>query len=875
MAHIANTRCEYLAEAMGVDTPQPRFSWQLADPEHVRGRTQSAYQIQVERIVGEQRLTLWDSGKVESDQSVNVDYAGERLASTWDCRWRVRVWDERGDATDWSNASRFVMGLLDPDEWRGEWIRSDQAEDHQHVWFRKSFDIDDLPRQAITYICSIGYHELYVNGRPIGDAVLTPGVTNLAKRALYMTYDIADALRAGRNTIAVWTGPGWARADGSYDKGVWEQKPMWRGQVHLDDQVLATDATWRCAISSSENIGDWRGGGQGTYGGERIDARKDQPDWNAVDFDDSTWAPAATDSQAIELSSALFEPDRKVETLRPISVEQRDGAWRIDFGRNFTGWFEMDLRGGREGEVVTIHTTNRLEVTVEYDQESEYIFDATGEGTFCHRFNWMAGRWVTVYGNIDAPTVEDIRGYIVTNDRRRLSSFECSNGLLNAIYEADLRTYIANTVNAAVMDCPHRERYGYGEVALACTWGCALPNYESGAMYTKVARDWFDVQSEDGMVNTIAPQPYAGAGGTLWSSAPLTLSWEFYRTYGDRRLLDRAYPVICKWLDYLHNAVTDDGVLMPYTIVSRFLGDWATPHGNEYGNIPEAQLFNNCVYAYDLMVSIEMARALGEEEDALLYEQRLTDLRRSAHAYFFDDQAEQYCDGRQMAMLFPLYVRLTPEPLREKVFNGLLAKLTEQGYLDTGSPGLPIMFKAVIEDMAKPQLLLPALMRTSYPSYGYFLARQESTWPEYWEIDGIKSRIHTCFTCVAGYFIKGLGGIKHDPTSRGMKRVLIEPIMPDPLTYARTTTESMYGQIVCNWKREGEAVWVELIIPPNSSAKVALPTAGVDDVTESGKPLPQADGVRALDQSGDKLIVEVTAGRYVFKWSGPAVAEAT
>lgn len=875
MAHIDRTRCEYLPEALGVDTASPRFSWQMADDQHVRGRAQSAYQLLVERVVGEQRTTLWDSGKVSSDASVNVEYDGQPLASTWDCRWQVRAWDEQGNATDWSDEARFVMGLLDPDEWQGDWIRCDEAEDHQHIWFRKTFDLDSLPRQAITYIASIGYHELYVNGQRIGDAVLTPGVTNLAKRGLYMTYDIAGELRNGRNTIALWTGPGWARADGSYGKGVWDQRPMFRAQVHLNDHVLASDATWRYAISSSENIGDWRGGGKGTYGGERVDARRHNADWNAVDFDDASWPNAMADTQAIDLSSALFEPDRKIDTLRPVTVEQRDGAWRIDFGRNFTGWFEMDLRGGREGDIVRIHTSNRLEVSVEYDQESEYIFDATGEGTFSHRFNWMAGRWVTVHGLREAPDIEDIRGYIVTNDRQRLGSFECSNGLLNAIYEADLRTYIANTVNAAVMDCPHRERYGYGEVALACTWGCALPNYESGAMYTKVARDWFDAQSEDGMVNTIAPQPYAGAGGTLWSSAPVTLSWEFYRNFGDRRLLERAYPVIKNWLDYLHDAVTDDGVLMPYTVVSRFLGDWATPHGNEYGNIPEAQLFNNCVYAYDLMVTIEMARVLGNEDDARLYEQRLTDLRRKAHAYFFDDESGQYCDGRQMAMLFPLYVRLTPEPLRAKVFDGFMAKLNEQGYLDTGSPGLPIMFKCVLEDMSTPEVLLPALMRTAYPSYGYFIARQESTWPEYWEIDGIKSRIHTCFTCVAGYFIKGIGGIKHDPTSHGMKRVLIEPFMPDPLTYARTTTESMYGPIVCNWKREGETTSVEAIIPPNSSATVVLPTLGAEDLTESGAPWRQTDGVTLVDESAQQVTVDVGAGRYVFKWSAAALPEAS
>jgi alpha-L-rhamnosidase len=872
MVYVGELRCEYLPVAMGVDTPRPRFGWQLIDPHHTRGCAQSAYQVQVKRMVGDQAVPLWDSGKVESDQSIHVEYDGDDLASTWDCRWRVRIWDQDDQATDWSDEARFVMGLLDPSDWVGDWIRSGEAEDHQHIWFRKTFELDEASSGAVACVCSIGYHELYVNGHRIGDAVLTPGVTNLAKRALYMTYDISHALVAGENVIAVWTGPGWARADGSYGKGVWEQSPMFRCQVHAGDAVaVQSDTTWRCETSSSENIGLWKGGGQGTYGGERIDARRHQPDWNTLHFDDSGWPNVVTGEQSIELTSALFEPDRKVRMLTPVAIEERDGDWRIDFGCNFTGWFEADLRGGTEGDVVKVHTTNRIEVSVEYDQESEYIFDASGQGTFSHRFNWMAGRWVTLVGLRQKPDIDDIRAYIVTNDRQRTGSFECSSTLLNAIYEADLRTYIANTVNAAVMDCPHRERYGYGEVALACTWGCALPHYESAAMYSKIAQDWCDVQSDDGMVNTIAPQPYKGAGGTLWSSAPLTLAWEHYRAFGDCRLLERSYPTLKRWCEYLHNAVTDDGVLMPYAQDSRFLGDWATPHGNEYGNIPEAQLFNNCVYAYNLMVMVEAAGILDHADDVKLYQQRLDDLREHAHAYFVNEETGKYCDGRQMAMLFPLYVRVTPEHLRESVFKGLRDELADKGYLDTGSPGLPIMQKFVVEDQCDPELILPQLLRTAYPSYGYFLARQESTWPEYWEVDGIKSRIHTCFTSIAGYFTKGIGGIQGSPGGYGMQELAIRPCIADALTFARTTTANLYGPITCNWKREDESIVMQVIIPPNCRATVHLPVASVEHANESGTPLGEADHVTVLNQQGENLAVAITAGRYVFQWASQTV----
>lgn len=870
MLTVRHLLCEYLAEAMGVDTRRPRFCWKLAEATSVRGRAQSAYQVVVERTIGERYIVLWDSGRIVSDQSVNVEYDGTALGSAWDCRWRVRVWDENDSPTEWSDEARFVTGLFDASDWVGEWVRCAQADDHQHIWYRKRFETSALPENALAYVCSIGYHELYVNGRRVGDAVLTPGVTNLAKRGLYMTYDLREHLRPGANVIAIWTGPGWSRADGSYGKGVWKQRPMVRCQVHVNDAIAAqSDTSWRCEISSSENIGLWKGGGQGTYGGERIDARRHVVGWNALDFDDSKWTHPVCDAQSIELSAATFEPDRKVQILRPVAIDNRDGAWRIDMGRNYTGWFEIDLRGGCAGERVRIQTANRIDATLEYDQESEYIFDATGKGSFCHRFNWMAGRWVTILGLREAPRAEDIRGYIVTNDRQRFGAFECSNALLNAIYETDLRTYVSNTVNAAVMDCPHRERYGYGEVALACTWGCAIPNFDSAAMYTKVARDWFDVQSDDGMVNTIAPQPYSGAGGTLWSSAPLTLTWEFYRAYGDKRLLERAYPVLQRWLAYLQKAVTPDGVLMPYARTSRFLGDWATPHGSEYGDTPAAQLFNNCVYAYDLTVMVEISRALGRDDDAQKYQSLLTDLRFNAHRHFFNPETGKYLDGRQMSMLFPLYTRITPEPLRQSVLELLKRDLAEKGYLDTGSPGLPIMLKCVLEDLRQPELLYPCLTRTAFPGYGFFLARQETAWPEYWEIDGIDSRIHTCYTSIAGYFTKGIGGIQSDPASHGMQRFVVCPWCPDTLSYARTSTASLYGPITCNWRRDAKRMTLELSVPPNSRATVRLPVPVSVEITESGVPLGRALGITQQNPIGNRPTFEAAAGQYLFQWETP------
>ena len=870
-AHLSATdlRCEYLSDPLGIDVAQPRFSWKLIDANKTRGQKQTAYQIlvQTDPLQGSgPRIDLWDSGKVSSSASINMAYAGPELKSNQNCFWKVRVWDRDGQVTAWSPEARFSMGLLDPSDWQGEWIRYKQADNIKHIWYRKSFSLQSVPARAFVHLCSIGYHELFVNGQRIGTRVLSPGVTNLEKRALYVTYDVADCLKTGDNVIAVWTGPGWSRADGSYGKGVWKQDSIFKCQIDMSNGLsLCSDKSWTCRVSSSENLGLWKGGGKGEYGGELIDARRHVPNWNRASYDDGDWAHASTYSKSITLSAEMMEPDRKVERLRPVAMTEENGLYTFDMGRNFTGWLEVRLRKGRAGQIVKFMTANQAGKTVEFKQESHYIHDASGTGRFCHRFNYMAGRWITVEGLSYTPTLQDLTCNIVTNDRKRTGHFNCSNELFNQIYETDLKTYIANTVNGVLMDCPHRERYGYGEVSFACMWGCGIPNYESAAFYTKATRDWFDVQREDGFVNTIAPQVYRGAGGTLWSSAPVTMTWEFYRAYGDRRQLSQAYGPMKKWLDYLHGYVLDEGVLTQYTGASRFLGDWATPHGSEYGNIPAAKLFNNCVYAYNLDVFVKIAGVLGQTEDVTVYAARLAELRRNAHTHFFNEQTKTYIDGRQLSMAFPLYTKITPRHEQEAVFTNFVKEITQhKPYLDTGSPGLPILLKYIVEGVERPDLLVHCLTRMEQPGYGYFLKDGQTTWPEYWQIVGHDSKIHTCYTSIAGYFIRGIGGIRPDPEAYGMQKFIIKPHLVGELTYANTTSASLYGPIVSNWSRSGRRAQFHFEVPPNTRAKLYIPVEDARDVQESGQLASRAAGVRFLEHDGTHAVYSVGSGAYDF-----------
>jgi alpha-L-rhamnosidase len=320
-----------------------------------------------------------------------------------------------------------------------------------------------------------------------------------------------------------------------------------------------------------------------------------------------------------------------------------------------------------------------------------------------------------------------------------------------------------------------------------------------------------------------------------------------------------------KWLDYLARSVDNDGILAAYENPSRFLGDWATPHGSEYGNTAPARLFNNCVYALCLDSFVRAAGVLGRAADVEVYSARLADLRRHVHRHFFNPETKTYLDGRQLALAFPLHAGITPDEERAAVFANFVKEIgTSKPYLDTGSSGLPILLGFIIDQAGRPDLLFPCLTRTDEPGYGFFLKSGETTWPEYWKIRDEPSRIHTCYTGIAGYFIKAVGGIRPDPEAWGMKRFLIHPHLVGDLAHAKSASASPYGRIVSNWRRDGTGAIFEIEVPVNTTAKVFVPAARPEDVREGGRAAAVAPGVASLGMADSRAVFEVGSGVYRF-----------
>lgn len=904
-------RCEYRENPLGIDNIQPRLSWKMVDAEKTRGQHQTAFQVLVASTAGQlanNKGDLWNSGKQVSNQSVNVVYKGAELSSNQECYWKVRVWDMNDEVSTWSNAARFTIGLLDAKDWEGEWIYKAKQSKKDHNWYRKNFNLNKSVESAYLYVASFGYHEVYVNGQKVTDGVMNPVSSYMKKRLPYLTYDIKPYLNRGDNVIGIWHAAGWARW--GRVKEYYDPPFVFKAQANIsmgdDVFVYATDTSWKCKKSYSAYVGRWDILG---FGGEVIDERFREDDWNTVEYNDADWANAVVFDQetarevgvadidlgpkgavlvpstddnpptskiTATLSSQMVEPQVRFKEINAIDVKRSgDGTYIVDMGENYTGFFEMNLFNGAEGDTVIFEIADQKGRSSSYKQRSMYVFDKTGSGHFTNRFNLAGGRWVTITGIDYAPELKDIKGYVVTNDRKQISSFESSSELLNQIYEINLRTYLANTIDGILMDCPHRERRGWGEVSVAAMYGDALPNFESGAYMEQYAQFMQDAQADDGKMRAVinGDDFYF----LMWmANSPITI-WETYRMLGDKRLLQNHYATMKRWMEWLcdHSDNETGGALKigeRGSLEFPGLGDWCTPRGNFWSasNSPESAHFNNCVYAYMLSCAKNIASTLNNPDDVALYTKRLKIQQKSTHEQSYDPASGKYGEGHQINQAAALLAGATPDSENQKVYDNLVDQMLYKfPYYDTGSSGQGLYTRFFTEYAERMDLIYELLQDTRHPSYGYFIREGKTVWPERWSATG-GSQIHTCYTGIGGYFIKGFGGIRPDPENPGMQDFIIKPAPVGDLTFTKTAYVSMYGEISVGWNRNDKTVDFHIEIPVNTSAKVYIPAVDKQSVFDGEIPAGQSTGISYIgteksDAVGNYVIFQVGAGSYHFK----------
>jgi alpha-L-rhamnosidase len=856
-----NLRCEYLENPIGIDVTYPRLSWQLksVNPDD-RGQRQTAYHIFVSsslNLLDKDQGDIWNSGEVSSDQSLHI-VCDKLLNSGTKCFWKVRIRDENGNLSDWSDSAQWTMGLLD--KWQAKWIGTDQinkGNDNTIVdpFLRKSFSLDKKPEKANIYVASVGYHELYVNGKRVGDAVLMPSVVDHTKRARYITYEIADYLNKGKNVIALWLGVGWSIYQG-YKTEDKPQTPIVIAQAEIDDIKIVTDESWKWHPSPNMLIGAWF---FTNYGGELYDANKEIDGWSEADFDDSSWKPVSVYNPNLKLSSEMVEPNRIIQEISPISIEERDGEYRVDMGINFNGWVEIDVKG-EQGKRIDFQFSERHDQAMVHQLRSAYIIGSSGKGTFQNRFNYMTGRWVTIKGLDYKPSLKDIRGHLIRTNYKRAGWFECSNKLLNDIYNMTLWTFENLSLGGYVVDCPHRERMGYGGDAHATTEP-ALNNYHLGAFYTKWAEDWRDTQKEDGILPHTAPT-YWGGGGVGWCGYCITLPWWIYEYYGDTRILEVNFPTMQKWLSFLETK-SSNNMLVRYGGEWDFLGDWLWPGAQGVnGDTRETLFFNNCYWIYNLQIASMIAQLIGKDDYARIYQARAEVIKKAVHEEFFSPEGNSYVDGLQAYLSIALLVDLPPSDLRTKVMKRLEDEILihRKGHFWAGITGGYFVIRALL-DNHRPDLIFKMATKEDYPGWGDMLKKGATTFWESWE--GDISLLHSSYLHIGLLFTQGIGGIYAD--SPGFKSFIIKPGIIADLDWAKTKYDSIYGTIVSEWKKVDGKLIINVTVPPNTTAKLLMPTTNAQSITENGQPLSQAIGVKHHGSEEDQAILLLDPGSYVFE----------
>ena len=781
---VYDLRLEGLTEPLAIDNTAPHFSWKIRSGESM---VQTAYEIEV-------GPDLWSSGKVESEEQVMVPYGGKPLASRQQAWWRVRVWDGEGKASPWSPKQRFGIGVLDG--LKGDFIGACPGDGHQPV-FRKVFEAEKSGK-ALLHVTSLGYHEVWFNGKKAVDEVLLPPVSQLDKRSLIVTYELP--LKKGENEIRIYAGSGWYKAA---TFGVAYDGPLVRAELDVDGvPMLWTDGTWEGAWTGRADLGTWK---PHQFGGERI-----------VDGEQLLWGPV--DVVAVEglvSTPMMCRPIRVQEMLRPVSVQALEpGTYLVDFGRIVNAMVDVTLAPDTAEQEVTVTYSDFMypDGTLETATQGKDVYETTGGGGhFFNRFNHHLMRYMVLEGISEPPA--DLRAYRIGDDIGWAGGFESSDPDLNAIYNLVEASVHNLTFGGYMVDCASIERLGYGGDGNAST-ETLQAMADAAPLYLNWLQAWADAQRPDGGLPHTAPNPYTAGGGPYWCSFPVQAAWRTYMNYGDRRPLERFYPVMKHWLDYV-DAFTVDGLLKrwpdePYR--GWYLGDWAAPEGVDVEDPASVDLVGNCTLCQVYLELEQIARVLGAEDDVAAYRERYEALRARIHETFYHDGI--YASGSQVDMAFPLLAGVVPETLEASVIQMLKARTQEVygGHLATGLVGVPVITEWATK-AGECDWLYGLLKQRAYPGYLYMVDNGATGVWEEW--DGGRSHLHNCYNGIGSWFFEALGGIV--ALEPGFRRVRIDPQIPEGVEWVQVSRETPYGLLSVDYV-SGEHMLVT--IPVGVTAEV-------------------------------------------------------
>jgi len=875
--------CEYLDAPQSVDTAEPILGWILKSDQ--RGQKQTAYQVLVadsEQLLADNKGNFWDSGKVDSSESSHGVYAGQKLVSSSDYYWKVRVWDQNGQPSAWSKPAHFATALLDPSEWTAKWIgrgpaqeltfpaegwdKQEGSNDQRSTLLRKQFSLNKQVESAKIHICGLGLFELYLNGTKVGaDRALVPLKTDYSKQALYCSYDITENLsNDGANVVGVMLGNGWFNGPRKH----WGWKMQWYGSPRAIAQIrivyqdgstetVVSDQSWKTMPGPIiENS---------IYDGEVYDATKELPGWCTSQFDDSKWQPVRlVESPGGKLISQKAPSITVTETIQPKSVtEVKPGIFVFDMGQNFSGWTKITAEGPAGTKIQLRHSENvnddgtiNRKTSRNAGNTDVFILKGLGREVYEPHFTNHGFRYVEVTGYPGQPTLEDIQGRVVHSDCKRTGYFECDNDLVNHLYHCAMWTQ-RSIMQGLPVDCPQRdERLGWGADAHVMAES-GFFNFDSYGFYAKWLRDvQLQQDPETGDLPHISPR--AGVSGyPAWSSAYHIINWYCYQHYGDEALLGEHYENMRRYVDYLQSK--SSGHIQPRDAT----GDWKSVADGFLRGGP--QLISTAFYYYDTRIVADAAKVLGKTSDAEKYAKMADDIAFAFNNVFQHNLRNNYKYGEntQAENAAPLFLGIAPEKTQRQVLGNLVSDIEEHdGHLTTGFIGSKWMMET-LPDHGRADIAYRLLTQTTYPSWGH-MTQNRTTVSESWSATSGTNNHAGLGAPIASWVFNWLAGIQIDPEHPGFENVIIKPYFPDDMSYVKASTRTIKGLVGSSWEKSNGQIKLKVSIPVNATAMVYIPTSDPSDVIENSVEAGKSPGVHYLRKENNKVIYKVESGQYEF-----------
>ena len=891
----AYLRCEYGVNPLGIDATAPRLSWVARSDQ--RGQVQSAYRILVASSpekLGAETGDLWDSGKVESDASAHIVYAGKALESGMCCHWKVRLWDGEGWRSDWSEPASWTMGLLRPDDWLATWIgydgppealRPGPASDRKVAkhpqalvlppprYLRTELQIDKPVRRGTVYATAMGLYELRVNGGRVGEDYFTPGWTDYDRRVCYQTYDVTHLLRQGDNAVGAILADGWyaGYVGHEHKRHHYGVHPRLLVQLHVEhadgsERAFATGPSWRATVGPLLEAD--------LLHGETYDARKEMPGWDEPGFDASAWHRVNI-TRAFQTQRCAYpgSPVRKFAEVRPVRMtEPTPKRFVFDLGRNIAGFARLKVtaRGGtkvilrfseRLNPDGTLYTKNLRSVRA---TETYYCRGGGRVEVYEPRFTYHGFQYVEVTGLSERPGPDTVTGISVTAAAPAVGRFECSDETANILYDNICRTQRANYIEVPT-DCPQRdERLGWtGDAQIFMR--TAAWNTDIAAFVSKWLIDVADAQGAGGDYSDVAPRKVAmGRGVAAWADAGIICPWILYQVYGDRQVLEQHYPGMARFVEFCKRSAGDDLLRPDYGY-----GDWLSVSASTPKDVLATAYF---AHSADLLSRI--AQALGKEADATRYGKLFTDIKEAFNRAYVEPNGRIKGDTQTVYVL-ALAFDLLPEAKRSPAAEHLVGNIRARGdHLSTGTVGtrdlLPVLTAVGRLDMA-----YRLFHNDTFPSWGFCIRHGATSIWERW--DGwtpergfqdprMNSFSHCTLGAVGDWVFRTVGGI--DAAAPGFRQVLIRPRPGGRIRWAKTRFCSIRGPIATDWRLTKDGLRLDTVIPANTTAVVHVPAVDPGKVLESGKPAEEAPAVRFVRMEGGAAVYHVGSGTYRFLSKG-------